>query len=77
MNRDGSGARHVTCTSGATNALDWQPIPFNAYPRPKGASPVRVSLVTAYDAVHGAEPHPRPAARLPAPATRRRGPRTT
>jgi TolB protein len=28
---------------------DWQPIPINAYPRPKGASPLRVSLVTAYD----------------------------
>jgi Tol biopolymer transport system component len=27
---------------------DWQPIPVNSYPRPKGASPMRVSLVTAY-----------------------------
>ena len=28
---------------------DWQPIPVNAYPRPKGASPTRVSLVPAYE----------------------------
>jgi WD40-like Beta Propeller Repeat len=27
---------------------DWQPIPINTYPRPKGASPTRVSLVPAY-----------------------------
>ena len=27
---------------------DWQPIPINSYPRPKGASPIRMSLVTAY-----------------------------
>jgi TolB protein len=27
----------------------WQPIPVNAYPRPKSASPVQVSLVPAYD----------------------------
>jgi TolB protein len=27
---------------------DWQPIPVTSYPRPKGASPMRVSLVTAY-----------------------------
>ena len=26
---------------------DWQPIPINAYPRPKGATPMRISLVTA------------------------------
>ena len=28
---------------------DWQPIPINAYPRPVGASPMRVSLVPAYE----------------------------
>ena len=38
---------------------DWQPIPISAYPRPKGASPTRVSLVPAYqpctspDRTHG------------------------
>lgn len=27
----------------------WQPIPINTYPRPKGATPMRISLVTAND----------------------------
>jgi hypothetical protein len=27
---------------------DWQPIPVNAYPRPRGASPMYLSLVPAY-----------------------------
>jgi TolB protein len=27
---------------------DWQPIPFTGYPRPKGATPLRVSLVPAF-----------------------------
>jgi hypothetical protein len=27
---------------------DWQPIPVNSYPRPAGATPIRVSLVPAY-----------------------------
>ncbi len=47
---------------GTTQAqdLDWQPIPVNAYPRPRGASPMYVSLVPAYppctapDRQHGA-----------------------
>ena len=33
---------------------DWQPIPFNGYPRPKGATPMRVSLVPAYTACSSA-----------------------
>ena len=28
---------------------DWQPISINSYPRPKGATPVRVSLTLAYN----------------------------
>ena len=35
------------------------------YPRPAGASPLRVSLVPAYQAVHGAGPDARPAACVP------------
>ena len=27
---------------------NWQPIPINAYPRPKGATPIQVSMVPAY-----------------------------
>jgi hypothetical protein len=39
---------------------DWQPIPINTYPRPRGASPLRISLVpankqcTAPNTTHGA-----------------------
>jgi Tol biopolymer transport system component len=36
----------VTCD---TNP-DWQPLPVNAYPRPRGASPMYLSLVPAYEA---------------------------
>ena len=45
MDTDGSDETFVT----AGVEPDWQPIPINAYPRPAGASPLRVSLVTAYD----------------------------
>ena len=44
MNADGTGETLVA--EGADP--DWQPIPINGYPRPKGASPMRVSLVPAY-----------------------------
>jgi hypothetical protein len=43
MNSDTTGV--VDVTDGADP--DWQPIPINSYPRPKGASPLRVSLVPA------------------------------
>jgi Tol biopolymer transport system component len=44
----------------AGSAPDWQPIPINAYPRPKGATPFKTFLVPAYkqctapDRTHGA-----------------------
>jgi dipeptidyl aminopeptidase/acylaminoacyl peptidase len=47
MDPDGSDVRQVT-TSSALNS-DWQPIPVNSYPRPKGATPLQVSLVPAYN----------------------------
>ena len=40
------------------------------YPRPKGATPLSVPLVPAYQRVHRAEPHARGAARLRPRATR-------
>ena len=46
MNADGTGRTVVAPGS----RPDWQPIPINAYPRPKGASPMQVSLVPAYNA---------------------------
>jgi WD40-like Beta Propeller Repeat len=47
MNPDG------TAVSGALAAgswMDWQPVPVNSYARPKGATPMRISLVTANNA---------------------------
>jgi len=43
-NADGTGATFLAPGDFAS----WQPIPVNAYPRPKAASPLRVSLVPAY-----------------------------
>jgi hypothetical protein len=44
MNPDGTG---VTDLGQAGYLPDWQPIPINSYPRPRGASPMRISLVPA------------------------------
>ncbi len=43
----GTGATFVTAGD-AAGGPDWQPIPINSYPRPKGATPSRFSLVPAY-----------------------------
>ncbi len=43
---DGTSATFLT--SGVDP--DWQPIPVNSYPRPKGATPTRAALVPAYRA---------------------------
>jgi Tol biopolymer transport system component len=50
INPDGTGATNITNTPTVTE-LDpaWQPVPQPGYPRPKGATPVRVSLVPAFD----------------------------
>ena len=50
MNPDGSGKSQLTTTSTGNGheLADWQPIPINAYPRPKGATPAQFSLVPAY-----------------------------
>jgi Tol biopolymer transport system component len=50
MNPDGTGRTNVTHNPDGTysGSPSWQPIPINAYPRPKGATPVRASLVAAY-----------------------------
>jgi hypothetical protein len=46
MNADGSGAARIT--SGTPSYFpDWQPLPINSYPRPRGASPMRLPLVPA------------------------------
>ena len=59
MNADGTGAQRITDNAAADIQPDWQPIPINSYPRPKGATPLRTSLTTAYkpcaapDRTHG------------------------
>jgi Tol biopolymer transport system component len=45
MNSDGTGT--VDLAQG--RYPDWQPIPINYYARPKGATPLRIALVTAND----------------------------
>lgn len=47
MSPDGTGA--VDIAGADFDPPDWQPLPINAYPRPKGATPMRISLVTAND----------------------------
>ena len=48
---------------GDVAAVDWQPIPVNAYPRPKGASRPGVARAGLCSRARP-QPHPRPAARL-------------
>ena len=68
MNPDGSGPTRLTDTPDAfEHEPDWQPIPINSYPRPKGATPFYGSLTIAYDPARA--PTERTARRLPtAPA---------
>jgi Tol biopolymer transport system component len=54
MNVDGTNQTRITRQDlqepGARvsfTTTDWQPIPINSYPRPRGASPMRISLVPA------------------------------
>ena len=50
MNPDGTGETNITNTPSVYEAdPDWQPIPINAYPRPKGATPFLTYLVPAYN----------------------------
>jgi hypothetical protein len=49
MNTDGSSSTNITNTTGSDEfGSDWQPIPYTGYARPKGASPLRVSLVPSF-----------------------------
>ena len=47
MNADGTGPTPITNDAAAESDPDWQPLP-TPYPRPKGATPLRVTLVPAY-----------------------------
>src|SRR4029078_7434501 len=50
MNPEGTGQTAITSNTVIDGQPSWQPVPFTAYPRPKGASPVNASLVLAYRA---------------------------
>jgi hypothetical protein len=45
MDPDGTGAIYLA--NGRVGSQSWQPIPVNAYPRPRGATPMRIALVPA------------------------------
>jgi dipeptidyl aminopeptidase/acylaminoacyl peptidase len=49
MNADGSGDTQIGGNPAQDTAPDWEPI-VTGYPRPKGATPLRVALVPAFDA---------------------------
>jgi Tol biopolymer transport system component len=49
MNADGSGKTLLLSDPSVSyRAPSWQPIPYTGYPRPRGASPFRASLVPAF-----------------------------
>ena len=64
-----SGLDPVNITNAPTNerAPDWKAVTGtnNPHIRPRGATPLRASLVLAYPAMHFAEPDPRAAAGVP------------
>jgi WD40-like Beta Propeller Repeat len=72
VNSDGTGAHEIRRPS-TNNGVSWQPLPVG-YPRPKGASPMRVSLVPAVlgceapNRMHG-PPLVHPACAPPVPAS--------
>jgi TolB protein len=48
MNTDGSNPIQVTTAPSSNGKPNWQPLPYRGYPRPKGATPLRVPLVPAF-----------------------------
>jgi Tol biopolymer transport system component len=50
MNIDGTGVTQLTDNAGSSDSSpDWQALPEAGYARPKGATPLRVPLVPAFD----------------------------
>jgi hypothetical protein len=50
MNADGTNRQVITNNTAFDSVPDWQPLPAAGYARPRGASPLYVSLVPAYAA---------------------------
>jgi hypothetical protein len=48
MNPDGTEQTRLTNSTVNDFEPDWQPVPVNGYPRPRGATPLQVYLVPAY-----------------------------
>jgi TolB protein len=48
MNASGGGEQRITNRAGFDVDPDWQPLPINTYPRPKGATPFQTYLTVAY-----------------------------
>jgi dipeptidyl aminopeptidase/acylaminoacyl peptidase len=48
MNADGTSPVKLTNNLTNNRSPDWQPLPYPGYPRPKGATPMRLSIVPAY-----------------------------
>ena len=48
MNADGTNQVTITSHFNVDTHPDWQPIPINSYPRPRGATPVRAALVVSF-----------------------------
>jgi hypothetical protein len=48
MNADGTDRTEVATAQDSFQSTSWQPVPYTGYPRPKGATPLRVSLVPSY-----------------------------
>jgi Tol biopolymer transport system component len=73
INADGSDLRQLTVAQGDDHQPSWQPIP-QSYARPRGATPLRVSLIPSYkqctapDKTHGA-PLSYPSCSIPLGAT--------
>jgi hypothetical protein len=49
MNSDGSGQSRLLISTSEDLRPDWQPVPIDSYPRPKGATPFQTFFTVAYE----------------------------
>jgi len=54
MNADGSDRQAITDNTSTDASPNWQPLPARGYPRPRGAEPMYISLVPAFEECTGA-----------------------
>ena len=80
MHQDGTSPVRLTNHSGSDVWPDWQPVqgpPLSGYPRPRGATPVRVALVPAYRACTSPSLNHGPPLSFPSCAPQQRSPHIT